>query len=276
MKHHDAADAIRKQLGTDLPADLLVLGSGLGRFGEHLDAMVRIPYAEIPHFPASTVSGHAGQLLVGQAAGRPLVCMQGRQHYYEGYSDQDIALPLRAMARLGVKRVLMTNAAGGIGEHLRPGDLMLIEDHINLTGRNPLVGPNDEALGPRFPDMSRAWDADTMARLDAAASRTGMELRRGVYVQVLGPSFETPAEIRMLAAMGADAVGMSTVPECIVAKHLGLTVAGLSLITNYAAGRVPGHTLTLEEALEEAQRAGDRLSDLLLAYYATPNSESER
>ncbi len=275
MQHEAAGAAIAARAGSDFPEDLVILGSGLGRFGESLEVTCEIAYTDIPHFPAATVTSHAGRLIVGTLNGRPLVCMQGRMHYYEGYDGAAIALPIRALGDLGVRRLLMTNAAGGIAERLHPGDLMIIDDHINLTGRNPLVGPNEDALGPRFPDMNRAWDPALAGHLERAAASIGVELERGVYAQVLGPSFETPAEIRMLATLGADAVGMSTVPECIVARHLGMRVAGLSLITNYAAGRVADQVLTLEEAIDEAERAAHRLRDLLIAYYAM-EPESER
>lgn len=270
-----AAQAIADLLGgAPVAPDLVVLGSGLGRFGENLTVTHEIPYHAVPHFPHATVSGHAGRLLFGHLGDRPMVCMRGRMHYYEGYEGHRIAVPIRALHRLGVRRMFVTNAAGGINPAFRPGDLMRIDDHINLTGRNPLVGPNDDALGPRFPDMSRAWDPALGEHLEEAASATGVTLQRGIYVQVLGPSFETPAEIRMLAHLGADAVGMSTVPECIVARHLGMRVAGISLITNYAAGLKPDQTLTLEETMREADAAYDRLRRLLLAYYAgEPPSE---
>jgi inosine/guanosine/xanthosine phosphorylase family protein len=275
MQHQVAAEAIASRLRQQpFPQDLVILGSGLGRFGENLEARHEIAYEDVPHFPTSTVSGHAGRLIIGTAAGRPLACMQGRMHYYEGYSAEQIAVPIRAFAHLGVKRILMTNAAGGIGEHLHPGDLMVIDDHINLTGRNPLVGPEHEALGPRFPDMSQAWDPALREGLREAGATSGVALKAGIYVQVLGPSFETPAEIRMLGRLGADAVGMSTVPECIVARSLGIRVAGLSLITNYAAGRVPDSVLTLEETMDEAALAYERVRDLLLAYYAAPVTDS--
>ncbi|MEO0420815.1 MAG: purine-nucleoside phosphorylase [Pseudomonadota bacterium] len=264
-----AADAIRRLAGTDaLGEDAVVLGSGLGRFGETLTLRAEIAYEDIPQFPRSTVSGHRGRLLVGDLPnGRPILCMQGRMHYYEGYSAAQIALPVRTLHALGVERMLMTNAAGGIHPDFKPGDLMRIDDHINLTGCNPLIGPNDDTLGPRFPDMSRAWDPALGEHLQRAGERSGVPLQRGVYVQVTGPSFETPAEIRMLGRLGADAVGMSTVPEAITARHLGVRIAGISLITNYAAGLQPNQTLTLEEAMEEAAAAYERLRDLLLAYY---------
>lgn len=271
--HLEAAAAIAERLGGgDVPigADLLMLGSGLGRFGENLRIAHEIPYEAIPHFPPATVSGHAGRLLFGWLGDRPLVCMRGRMHYYEGYDGRSIAVPIRALHHLGVRRLCMTNAAGGINTQFHPGDLMRIDDHINLTGRNPLVGANEDALGPRFPDMSRAWDPELGEHLTRAAAASGVALHRGVYVQVLGPSFETPAEIRMLRHLGADAVGMSTVPECIVARHLGMRVAGISLITNYAAGVRPDQTLTLEETMREADAAYDRLRALLLAFYAEP------
>jgi inosine/guanosine/xanthosine phosphorylase family protein len=277
MDHVEAAEAIAATIKAPMPEDLVVLGSGLGPFADSLEARTEIPYESIPHFPASTVAGHAGRLVVGRLpGGGRLVCMQGRMHYYEGYAPEQIAVPIRALAALGVRRMVMTNASGGISEHLHPGDLMLIDDHINLTGRNPLAGPNDDAVGPRFPDMSEAWDPALSRALEAAGERAGVALKRGVYVQVLGPSFETPAEIRMLARLGADAVGMSTVPECIVARHAGVRVAGISLVTNYAAGRVAGQVLTLEEALAVADDASETLRGLLREFYAGGSSGSSR
>ncbi|MEM9383754.1 MAG: purine-nucleoside phosphorylase [Pseudomonadota bacterium] len=268
-EHQHAAQAIRRFVGrAPLGEDAIILGSGLGRFAETLRLRAEIAYEQIPHFPRSTVSGHRGRLLLGELPnGRSLLCMQGRMHYYEGYSAAQIALPVRTLHALGVKRLMMTNAAGGIHPQLTPGDLMRIDDHINLTGRNPLIGDNDENIGPRFPDMSRAWDPALGEHLQRASERSGVSLRRGVYVQVTGPSFETPAEIRMLGRLGADAVGMSTVPEAITARHLGVRIAGISLITNYAAGLQPNQTLTLEETMQEAAAAFERLRDLLLAYY---------
>ncbi len=277
MQHLDAARAIEHLANTSsFGEDAIILGSGLGRFGENLTLRAELAYEEIPHFPRATVSGHRGRLLLGELpSGRTLLCMQGRMHYYEGYSGAQIALPVRALHALGIRRVLMTNAAGGIHPDFKPGDLMRIEDHINFTGRNPLIGENDESLGPRFPDMSRAWDPALGGHLQRAAARSGIELQHGVYAQVTGPSFETPAEIQMLGRLGADAVGMSTVPEAITARHLGLRVAGISLITNYAAGLQPNQTLTLEETMQEAAAAYERLRSLLLTYYADdPPSES--
>jgi len=225
----------------------LVLGSG---WGPVADALMEIEgaaaYSGIPGFPVSTVEGHAGRLLWGRMAGVPVWCMQGRFHYYEGHSMAAVTFPVRVFARLGVRGLLLTNAAGGIAPGLRPGQLMLIADHLNLMGDHPLRGPNLDAFGPRFPDLTAAWDAKLRAALGAAAEEVAVPLAEGVYAAVSGPSFETPAEIRALARLGADAVGMSTVPECIVARHCGLRVAGLSCITNLAAHH-GGAPLTHEE-----------------------------
>lgn len=214
----------------------LILGSGLGGFADTLEKAVVIPYAELPGFPTSTVEGHAGRLVLGYRGQLPLVAMQGRVHFYEGFAPWEVGFPTRVLARLGIAHLTVTNAAGGINRSFRVGDLMAITDHLNLSGFNPLVGPNDAALGPRFPDMSHAYDPDCLRVLEAAAFAESYALRRGVYACLSGPSYETPAEIRMLRILGADAVGMSTVPEVIVASHMGVRVTGMSCITNLAAG----------------------------------------
>ncbi len=257
--------ALGARCGGKLPATALVLGSGLGPFGERMAQDLIVPYAEIPGFPVSTVPGHTGRLLIGRAGDRPLVCMQGRMHLYEGYSPAHLALPIRTLRRLGVERLILTNAAGGVARDLGPGALMAIADHINLSGQNPLIGPNDPAIGPRFFDMSNAYDRDLRATLLNAGARVGVAVRAGTYLFTLGPNFETPAEVRMMERLGADAVGMSTVPECLVANHCGMKVVGLSVITNFAAGISP-HTLTHQETLAEAERAYARVERLLLAF----------
>jgi purine-nucleoside phosphorylase len=238
----------------------VVLGSGLGGFADRLQAAVAIPYEEIPGFPASRVAGHAGRLVVGELRGAHgtavVAAMQGRVHLYEGWSPEEVAFGVRVLGRLGVRALLLTNAAGGVDPSLAPGDLVRITDHLNLTARSPLVGENTEQLGPRFPDMSAAWDPGLGALLDASAAATGVRLGRGVYAGVLGPSYETPAEIRMLRALGADLVGMSTVTEAIAARHMGVKIAGLSVVTNLAAGL---GTAQLSHA--EVQAVADRVRD---------------
>ena len=226
-----------------------------------------IAYEDLPGFPVSTVEGHAGRLLWGEIAGVPLYCMQGRFHYYEGYSMEEVTLPVRVFARIGVQGLLLTNAAGGIREGFFPGDLMLVTDHINFMGVNPLRGPNADAFGPRFPDMTAAWDPDLRDCLLRAARDASVRLHQGTYLAVSGPSFETPAEIRAFAGLGADAVGMSTVPECLVARHAGLRVGGISCITNLAA-HVGGETLTHEEVARAARKS---LADVTaLFHHAIP------
>ncbi len=214
----------------------IVLGSGLGAFTQELGSALAIPYGELPHFPVSSVTGHAGELVLGTLGGTPCAALSGRVHYYEGYDLERVGFPMRVLARLGVGTLIITNAAGAVNESFVPGDIMLITDHLNLTGANPLRGLNDERLGPRFPDMSDAYWRDGRRLVHQSAARVGVSLREGVYAGLAGPSYETPAEIRMLRTLGADAVGMSTVAEVIVAAHAGVRVLGLSIITNRAAG----------------------------------------
>lgn len=260
-----SAAAIRQKHRGSFPATAIVLGSGLGCFGDEMTLETAIPYGEIGGFPVSTVMGHAGRLLIGHIDGTPLICMQGRMHIYEGYSAQALTVPVRTLKTLGVDTIVLTNAAGGINPALAPGSIMIIDDHINLSGINPLVGPNDTRYGPRFFDMTDAYDAGLRAALHRAAA--GVIVHSGVYAQMLGPNFETPAEIRMLARLGADAVGMSTVPECLVARHCGMRVVGLSVITNLAAGIAP-HALTHHETVTEAEKAGGRMCLLLRRFLA--------
>ena len=245
------------------PAAGLVLGSGLGGLADRLERAVAIPYQEIPSFPVSRVPGHEGRLVVGELAapGGPIAvaAMQGRVHGYEGWSGEQVAFGTRVLCSLGVKVLLVTNAAGGVNPAYGPGDLVRIVDHLNLSGVNPLVGENDERLGPRFPDMSEAYDVRLGALLDETAARLGVPLRRGVYACMPGPSYETPAEIRMLRVLGANLVGMSTVPEVIAARHMGVPVVGLSVVTNLAAG-LGGRPLSHEEVAETAGRVKDRLA----------------
>jgi purine-nucleoside phosphorylase len=228
--------AIRSKAPHHHPVLGLILGSGLGDFASTLSEAVVIPYSELPDFPRSSVVGHAGQLVLGRAGTVPVVAMSGRVHFYEGYEPWQVGFPARVLCRLGIKGLLVTNAAGGINLSFKVGDLMAITDHLNLSGYNPLVGPNDDRLGPRFPDMSHAYDPGLLSVLRDAARLEGVAMKEGVYVSLSGPSYETPAEIRMLRTLGADSVGMSTVPEVIVAAHMGVKVAGISCITNLAAG----------------------------------------
>ena len=249
----EAAAYIKEKLGGRAPEIAITLGSGLGDLADHLVDAVQIPYGEIPHFPVSTVAGHKGQFVVGKLEGREVLCMQGRFHYYEGYDLKQVTLPVRVMKLLGISTLIVTNAAGGINTGFRPGNLMLIEDHLNLTGENPLIGENLEVFGDRFFDMTVAYDAEYRALAEQLAAELNIPLQKGVYAWLTGPNYETPAEIRYLRAIGVDAVGMSTVPEVLVARHSGLRVCGISCITNLAAGMGDG-LLSHEEVKETADR----------------------
>ena len=263
MNYETMAAELSAKLEGRQPRVGLVLGSGLNFFAETaLEDAVRVPYRALSDFPQSTVAGHAGQFVAGSVGGAPVLCMQGRFHYYEGYELAQVTLPIRLMRLLGVEILVLTNAAGGIDPSFRPGDLMLIEDHINMQGTNPLRGPNADAFGPRFPDMTTAWDPALRTLAREVASEQGVDLVEGVYLAVSGPSFETPAEIRAFHALGANAVGMSTVPECIVARHAGMRVVGFSCITNVAAG-MNDQPLTHEEVSETAERVREPFSNLL-------------
>ena len=261
-----AAEIILAKVG-DVPPVAVVLGSGLGAFAETLQDRTAVRYDDIPDWPRPGVAGHAGQLVAGRCGARRVLVLAGRTHLYEGRGVGQVVFAMRVLGRLGVRTVILTNAAGGIAPALAAGDLMVIEDHINLTGVNPLAGPNDDRLGPRFPDMTQVYSARLRAIAHEAAAAAGLRLRQGVYVAVLGPSYETPAEIRAFAVLGADAVGMSTVPEAIVARHMGIDVLGLSCIANLAAGRQPA-PLSETEVLETTARVrGDviRLLEGVLA-----------
>lgn len=258
-------DLVRARLRSEVrtpPKVALVLGSGLGGFADELDESVSIPYEEIEGMPVSGVEGHAGNLVFGSVSGVPVVAMQGRVHLYEGYSPDEVVFGVRLMARLGAKMMIITNAAGGIGEELEVGDLMVLSDHLNLTGRNCLVGKNDAALGPRFPDMTEAYDRALREIASVSARRLGSELKTGVYAGLLGPTYETPAEIRMLRTLGADAVGMSTVLEVIAARHLGVRCLGISCITNKAAG-ISHEKLDHAEVQDTANRVRDQFVAIL-------------
>lgn len=243
----------------------VVLGSGLGHVADIVleNEGKAVEYGAMPHFPSSSVEGHKGRLVAGRVGGARVLLMQGRVHRYEGYSAQQVVFPIRVLHALGVRRLVVTNAAGGLGEGFAAGDLMLIEDHLNLTGDNPLVGSNDTHFGPRFPDMSDAYSAKLRDVADKVASERGVPLRRGVYAGLLGPSYETPAEIRMLRTLGASAVGMSTVHEVIAANHLGMEVLGLSCITNLAAG-ISRDKLSHDDVKETASRVGEAFAGLVL------------
>ena len=246
------------------PKIALVLGSGLGAFADALTDAVRISYAQIPSFPRSTAIGHAGQLVIGNSQGITVAAMQGRTHLYEGYSAKEVSFPIRVFARMGIKAVILTNAAGGINLKYSQGALVAIRDHINLQGQNPLVGPNDERFGPRFPDMTQAYSTAYREIAAAAAQKLGMTLHDGVYVALLGPSYETPAEIRYLRTIGADLVGMSTVAEVIAARHMGLKVLAISCVTNMAAG-ILDQPINHEEVLETGKRVQKQFEALLRA-----------
>ena len=242
----------------------LVLGSGLGAFADDLEDAEAIPYADVPGFARPTVEGHSGRLVLGRVSGAEVAVMQGRFHFYEGYALEDVTFPVRVLALCGVKSLVLTNAAGGLNNSLKQGSLMLISDHLNLIGANPLRGPNDERFGPRFPDMTEVYDRAYQEVAIAEAHALEIELRRGVYAALSGPTYETPAEIRMLRALGADAVGMSTVPEAIVARHAGMKVLGISCITNLAAGVSDG-PIDHAEVIETGERVRETFSALLRA-----------
>jgi purine-nucleoside phosphorylase len=258
-----AAEFIRSKTALR-PEVALVLGSGLGDFADNMGDAVRIPYGEIPHFPRSTAIGHAGRLVMGRIAETPVAVMQGRVHLYEGHSIKDVAFPMRVFGRLGIRAVILTNAAGGISSDLHPGCLVLVRDHINLQGVSPLIGPNDERFGLRFFDMGNAYDRDFRDTAQAEAARLGVWLGNGVYAALLGPSFETHAEIQYLKKIGADLVGMSTVPEVIVARHMGIRVLAISCVTNLAAG-LSDQPITHEEVLEIGARVQKEFVALLTA-----------
>ncbi|GAB6156127.1 purine-nucleoside phosphorylase [Desulfosporosinus burensis] len=251
-KLEEARHYLQNQVGVS-PELGIILGSGLGSFADLVEEKVVIPYHKIPHFPVSTVEGHAGQWVFGKVDGRPVVVMQGRFHYYEGYAMQEVTFPIRVMQGLGVKGLIVTNAAGGINPEFRPGDLILIKDHINMMGDNPLRGANLSSLGPRFPDLSEGYNLEW--RQKALAMMPNYEIRpqEGVYAAMSGPNYETPAEIRFLRTVGADMVGMSTVPEVLVANHGGMQVLGISCVTNMAAGILP-QKLNHAEVMETAER----------------------
>jgi purine-nucleoside phosphorylase len=260
----DLADAVRfVQSKSPLRPQIgLVLGSGLGAFARSLEKVTEIPYGEIPRFPVSTIVGHKGELAIGESKGVPVAVMVGRVHYYEGYSLEQVVFPVRVLGRMGVKVLVLTNAAGSVNVNYKPGELMIIEDHINYMGSNPLVGTNEEQLGPRFFDMTEPYDAKLREIAERACRKVAVPCRKGVYIAFTGPSYETPAEIRMARALGADAVGMSTVPEVIAARHMGMRVLGISCITNMAAGVIK-KKLDHKEVLEIGERVKAELMEVL-------------
>ena len=256
-----AADSVRARVH-DVPTLAIVLGSGLGDFADSLDGAVSMPYSELPHWPRSTVVGHAGRLVIGASRGRRIIALAGRSHLYEGHDPGTATFAVRVLGLLGVKTLILTNAAGGVNTGFSQGALMLIDDHINLMGQNPLVGANDDRLGPRFPDMSSVYSPRLRTIAEQAGKASGIALAHGIYAALLGPSYETPAEIRYLRTIGADAVGMSTVPEAIVARHMGIEVLGISCITNMAAGVLP-QPLDHAEVMETARRVRGQFIALL-------------
>jgi purine-nucleoside phosphorylase len=260
-----AVAAVKRRCGETVADVAIVLGSGLGDFANRLKDAVAVPYGDLPHWPASKVIGHEGRLVIGTLGSRRVAALSGRAHFYEGHDLRTVTFAARVMARLGAKVLILTNAAGGINIQLTPGTLMVIDDHINLLGSNPLVGANEDAFGVRFPDMTEVYSKRLRGIADAVAQEQRLRLGHGVYVAVHGPSYETPAEIRFLRTIGADAVGMSTVPEAIVARHCGLRVAAISTITNLAEG-LSAEPLTHEGTLRDAQRAAGDLTRLLAAF----------
>ena len=262
----EAAAYIRSNI-TIQPRIGIILGSGLGGIADKIEAKQEIAYGDIPHFACSTAPGHKGQFVIGTLSHMPVICMQGRLHYYEGHDMQDIILPIRVMKLLGVETLIVTNAAGGVNASYQVGDLMLIEDHINFMGRNPLIGPNIPGLGPRFCDLSYTYPPALRELAKKTAAKLGIDLKAGVYLACSGPSYETPAEIRAFRTLGADVVGMSTVPEAIAASHCGLNVLAFSLVSNMAAG-VLDRKLTEEEVIEEGKRNGAVLQNLIMEIIA--------
>ena len=264
----EAAEFLRARLGGLTPRIGIVLGSGLGAVAEAVQSPVFVPYGQIPHFPQSTVEGHSGRIVAGMLGGVPVVVMQGRVHYYEGYTPQQVTFPMRVLGRLGIETAILTNAAGGINANYQIGQLVLLADHINMLGFNPLIGPNEARFGDgkktglRFFDMTEAYSVELRALAQRAAKNEGFALHEGVYLATSGPSFETPAEIRAFRALGADLVGMSTVPETIVARHMGIRVLGISCVTNLAAG-ISATQLSHQEVFETGSRVQHQLAALL-------------
>ncbi len=266
---HHAAQMIRSRIKIE-PSVAIVLGSGLGAFAGDLSDANSIAYSEIPGFAQATVEGHAGRLVIGKAGEVPIVAMQGRFHFYEGYSLEEVTFPIRVLKLLGVRTLILTNAAGSLNTEFTPGSLMIISDHINLLGANPLTGPNDDRFGPRFPDLTSTYDPDLQNLVIEEAKTMGLEMRRGVYAALSGPSYETPAEIHMVRTLGGDAVGMSTVPEAIVARHMEMQVIGISCITNLAAG-VSNRPVDHSQVISTGERVREQFTELLRRVIAKLN-----
>lgn len=261
----NCAAYIKSHFSGDIPVVAMVLGSGLNSLADTVEDAAIFSYADLPGFPKPTVEGHAGRMLIGKLEGKPVICMQGRAHAYEGHPPEKLAFATRVLWALGVKVLVLTNAAGSLQKKAGPGSLMAITDHINYSGINPLVGINDDRFGPRFPDVTEAWDKALTKTLKKCAKNLDIKLHKGTYIMALGPNFETPAEIHAFRMMGADAVGMSTVPECLAARHVGMKVVGVSSITNYAAG-MTGEELTHHETMEFGALASINLAKLLRAF----------
>ncbi|MFB5661569.1 purine-nucleoside phosphorylase [Alteribacillus sp. HJP-4] len=259
----------------EVPATGLILGSGLGVLADEIKNPINISYQDIPGFPVSTVEGHAGRLVFGRLEGKPVAAMQGRFHYYEGYSMKDVTFPVRVMKALGVNTLLVTNAAGGVNESFKAGNLMLITDHINMMGANPLIGKNDDSLGTRFPDMSSVYSKTLFESARQGAEKLQISLQEGVYAANTGPAYETPAEIRMLRLLGADAVGMSTVPEVIAAGHSGMKVLGISCISNMAAG-ILDQPLSHDEVMETTERVKEQFLALMKEIVSSMKEDEEQ
>ena len=262
---NESVEYIKKQIFPRKPQTLIILGSGLGKLGDSLQDSICINYADIPHFPQSTVKGHGHQLICGRLGQQEVLCMQGRFHLYEGHQPQIINQLFQIYKQLGINELIVTNASGSLNPDMPPGSLMLISDHINFSGKNPLLGADDESYGPRFPDMSNAYDNQIRQQIKAIASQHDINLFEGSYLMVLGPNFETPAEIRAFRILGADAVGMSTVPEVISAVHKGIKVLGISVITNFGTG-LQNQTQNHEETLQQGQNASAQLTKLISLY----------
>ena len=272
--HNTAAVALQAKLGGRKPKLGIILGSGLGDLADQIEDASYLPYADIPDFPQSTVAGHSGRFVIGRLRGQDVVCMQGRLHSYEGYPYPALALPIRAMRAAGVETLFLSNAAGSLDETMPAGSLMAITDHVNWSGFNPLIGANDDSMGPRFFDMSNAYDRDLRTKLNDIATAEGIELRKGVYFWYTGPNFETPAEIRAFRILGADAVGMSTVPETIAAVHCGMKVVAVSAITNLAAGLDAREVLSHEQTLAQSKAISERFCRLVSAFVAQSDSRA--
>ena len=266
-KISEAADFLRTQFGNDLPDTAMILGSGLGSLIDGLTDSQSVEYADIPNFPVPTVAGHQGRIIKGNLNGYPVFCMQGRVHSYEGLDHKDLSISLRALSLLGVKRLIITSAVGSLREEMGPGSVMLVSDHINWGNVNPLIGNTDSRFGDQFTDMTHTYSADLANTFRTAASNKALKLHEGVFLIVTGPNFETPAEIRAFQILGGDVVGMSMVPEAMVARHAGMEIAALSMVTNLAAG-MTGQALSHEETLEEGQKAAQNLSTLLHEFMA--------